>query len=149
MRVSPLVEAGQGWAGLRWAGLGWAGLGPATVTLSSTHSAISHARQQGQQAAIHVGPCAPPNAAPRLTVVAMLAGLYYPEGSLKAELCVSGRRQLYSFCAESGVAHARLGKLVVAPGEAQLPALGALCERGRRAGVHDLQVLPADLCEFG
>ena len=32
------------------------------------------------------------------------AGLYYPTGSLKAELCVRGKEMLYRYCAERGVA---------------------------------------------
>ena len=37
------------------------------------------------------------------------AGIYYPQGSLKARFCVEGRQRLYAYCEERGVAHQRCG----------------------------------------
>ncbi len=71
------------------------------------------------------------------------AGIYYPPGSLRARLCVEGKRQLYQFCAENGVGYSRCEKLLVATDEDQLPKLRAIAETAIRNGVEDLVELSA------
>lgn len=72
------------------------------------------------------------------------AGLYYPAGSLKARLCVEGRRALYAYARERGFRAEPVGKLLVASDAAQLPALRAIAAAGRANGVDDLVELDAD-----
>ncbi|MCQ6255429.1 NAD(P)/FAD-dependent oxidoreductase [Pseudomonas sp. Q11] len=69
------------------------------------------------------------------------AGIYYPPGSLKAQLCVEGRQRLYAYCESHGVATHRLGKLIVATDQVQVQGLKALLERGLKNGVDDLRLL--------
>ncbi|MGF1650695.1 MAG: NAD(P)/FAD-dependent oxidoreductase [Hyphomicrobiaceae bacterium] len=71
------------------------------------------------------------------------AGIYYPTGSLRARLCVSGKQALYRFCAENGVAHRACQKLIVATHDEQLPKLDALAAKARENGVDDLVRLSA------
>ena len=69
------------------------------------------------------------------------AGLYYPTDSLKARLCVSGRKLLYAHCLTHNVAHKRCGKLLVATGPEQLDSLRALAVKAAANGVDDLRWL--------
>ena len=70
-------------------------------------------------------------------------GLYYPQGSLKATACVEGRERLYAYCAEHGVPHARLGKLIVATEEAEIPGVEKIERAARANGVDNLEWLTA------
>jgi L-2-hydroxyglutarate oxidase LhgO len=63
------------------------------------------------------------------------AGIYYPAGSLKAQLCVEGKHLLYEFCERRGVPHRRVGKLILATEEGEVGDLRALEERARANGV--------------
>ncbi len=69
------------------------------------------------------------------------AGIYYPKGSLKAQLCVAGRGLLYEFCQSHGVGHKRLGKLIVASHSGQEAQLDALVKAAADNGVDDLKPL--------
>jgi L-2-hydroxyglutarate oxidase LhgO len=78
------------------------------------------------------------------------AGLYYPTGSLKARLCVAGRRALYDYCLSHGVPHHRCGKWLVATDEAQVDSLADLERQAAANGVEltplstsDLAAMPA------
>jgi L-2-hydroxyglutarate oxidase LhgO len=71
------------------------------------------------------------------------AGIYYPKDSLKALLCLRGRNALYIYCAEHGVPHKRLGKLVAACAEAEIPALEGIWRKAAANGVDDLAWLTA------
>jgi len=69
------------------------------------------------------------------------AGIYYASGSMKARLCVPGRKALYHYCAEHDVKHRNIGKVVVACEAAQVPAMHKYIEQARANGVDDLRLL--------
>jgi L-2-hydroxyglutarate oxidase LhgO len=73
------------------------------------------------------------------------AGIYYPQGSLKARTCVEGRQRLYGYCAERGVPYRRCGKLIVATDTAQLEELEGIRLKAHANGVTDVvPVTPAE-----
>jgi L-2-hydroxyglutarate oxidase LhgO len=69
------------------------------------------------------------------------AGIYYPQNSLKARLCVAGKEMLYRYCEEHHIDHQAIGKLIVASGDEDLGKLHAIAEQARQNGVMDLQFL--------
>lgn len=68
-------------------------------------------------------------------------GLYYPTGSLKARLCVEGRRALYDFLTSHKVDHWKCGKLVVATQDAEIERIEAIFQQATANDVEGLQHL--------
>lgn len=73
----------------------------------------------------------------------MHAGLYYPPGSLKADVCVRGHAILSAYVRERAIPHRRCGKLIVATDATQEPGLARIAENARLCGVTSLVKLGA------
>lgn len=69
------------------------------------------------------------------------AGIYYPTGSLKADMCVRGKELLYRYCGQRAIGHRRCGKLIVATSPDQELQLAAIRAAAAANGVRDLQPL--------
>jgi len=79
----------------------------------------------------------------------MHAGIYYASGSMKARLCVPGRKALYDYCAEHNVNHQRIGKVIVACDDSEVAALKKYKAQAEANGVDDLRMLtPTELKEM-
>lgn len=72
------------------------------------------------------------------------AGIYYPQGSLRARLCVRGRKLLYDFAIESGVPVKRCGKLLVATDAPEVKQLNAIAENASANGVETVSLSRAE-----
>jgi L-2-hydroxyglutarate oxidase LhgO len=72
------------------------------------------------------------------------AGIYYPPGSLMARLCVDGKKMLYRYCAERGVAFINCGKLIVASSGEEASLLPAIQARAEANGVEGMRRLSCD-----
>ncbi|MCH2215387.1 MAG: L-2-hydroxyglutarate oxidase [Flavobacteriales bacterium] len=72
------------------------------------------------------------------------SGLYYKPGSLKAENCVKGRKELVAFAKEYGIPHDVCGKVVVAADESELPMLDKIFEIGKQNGIEGIEKINAE-----
>jgi L-2-hydroxyglutarate oxidase LhgO len=72
------------------------------------------------------------------------AGLYYPEGSWKARLCVAGRKQLSARCVRLGIPYRQIGKLVVANSTDEVATLERIRALGTANGAPDLALLDGE-----
>ncbi|MGL4635728.1 MAG: NAD(P)/FAD-dependent oxidoreductase [Beijerinckiaceae bacterium] len=69
------------------------------------------------------------------------AGMYYASGSLKARLCVEGRRLLYAYCESHGVPHRACEKLMVATNDAEVAKIAKIHSQGLENDVEGLTMI--------
>lgn len=69
------------------------------------------------------------------------AGIYYTKDSLKAKLCIEGKKLLYDYCRKYDVPFNNCGKLIVATSEAEIAVIEGIRQTAIKNGVDDLQVL--------
>ena len=75
------------------------------------------------------------------------SGIYYKPGSLKATLCVEGRKLAWDYCDAKGIDYKQVGKLIVATEESELGRLQDLYVRGQQNGIENLELLDAKQIE--
>ena len=69
------------------------------------------------------------------------SGIYYPQNSLKAKLCIEGNKMLVAFAQKHAIHHKICGKLVVISDSSDKAKLESLMENGIKNGVEGLQLL--------
>ena len=69
------------------------------------------------------------------------AGMYNPTGSLKARVCIDGNPRLYEFCNKHNIPHQRIGKLIIAREESEIPSIEGILKQGQANGVSGLEML--------
>jgi L-2-hydroxyglutarate oxidase LhgO len=69
------------------------------------------------------------------------AGIYYPQNSLKAKLCVEGKNLLYDFCTKYDLPFNNCGKLIVANSDKEIELLEGLKQKALNNGVDDIRFL--------
>lgn len=72
------------------------------------------------------------------------AGIYYPKGSLKAELCVKANPMIYTICEKNNIPYKKCGKLIVANGEAEIKQLEDIIKHAKDNGARDLELIDKD-----
>lgn len=72
------------------------------------------------------------------------AGIYYPENSLKAELCVKGNPMIYEICEENNIPYMRCGKLIVGNREKEVRQLEGIIEHAKSSGARKLKMIDGD-----
>src|SRR6185437_12094289 len=69
------------------------------------------------------------------------SGVYYKPGSLKAHNCLQGRKELLEFCDANDIPYQKLGKVIVATQQEELPRLEEIFRRGQINGVEGLEMI--------
>lgn len=70
------------------------------------------------------------------------AGIYYPNNSLKAKLCVAGNKAIYQWCNKHNVPHSRIGKYIIATNQQEAKELERLYIQAMNNDVDNISRIP-------
>jgi L-2-hydroxyglutarate oxidase LhgO len=71
------------------------------------------------------------------------AGVYYPQNSLKGQLCLKGNEMLYKICRTHNIPFRNSGKLIVANSQEELALINPLCIKAKKNGAKFVRVADA------
>jgi len=69
------------------------------------------------------------------------ASIYYPQNSLKGELCLGGNRMMYDLCSREGIPHCNCTKLIVATNEDETLKLPEILNTAQNNGALDVRLI--------
>lgn len=69
------------------------------------------------------------------------AGIYYPTSSLKARLCIEGKKLLYEICEKNNIPYKKTGKLIIATIDGEITKVKSLFQNAQQNGVTSIQLL--------
>ncbi|MEA3450636.1 MAG: FAD-dependent oxidoreductase, partial [Bacteroidota bacterium] len=69
------------------------------------------------------------------------SGIYYPKNSLKAKLCIEGRRKLYNFCQKHQIPFKKCGKYIVATNKEEEKKLKSILTNAVNNGVENAKMV--------
>ncbi len=69
------------------------------------------------------------------------SGIYYPQNSLKAELCILGRKKLYEFCDKFDIPFKKCGKYIVATNEQERKKLNDIVSNAKKNGIENARII--------
>jgi L-2-hydroxyglutarate oxidase LhgO len=72
------------------------------------------------------------------------SGIYYPKGSLKAKLCVEGKKILYDYCDLNHIDYSKCGKLIVSNSPNEGLVLQDILDRAKVNGAEDGRIIEKD-----
>ena len=67
------------------------------------------------------------------------AGIYYPENSLKAKMCVDGNKIIYDYCKKFSIPHKNTKKILVASSEDQVKTIDDIKIQAEKNGVKNIE----------
>ena len=66
------------------------------------------------------------------------AGIYYPENSLKAKMCVEGNKLLYDYCNKYSIPHRNTKKILIASSDEQVAIIDKIKTQAENNGVQNI-----------